>query len=75
MRKMSLDLDTLAVETFDTAPLGEDARGTVHANACTVGKSCYCPTAYAVCGTGPATIYSCPETNMTACDSWCTEDI
>lgn len=75
MKKMTLDLDALSVESFDTDALPARERGTVRANACTLDKTCYCKTAYAVCGTGPQTIYSCPETNMTACDSWCTEDV
>lgn len=46
MRKLSLDLDTLSVESFETAPELE-ARGTVHGhgptwpyNGCSVARPC-----------------------------------
>ncbi|MDB4948373.1 MAG: hypothetical protein JWM27_1022 [Gemmatimonadetes bacterium] len=71
MSKLRLDLDELAVESFDTGTELE-LRGTVRAHGegegvpfmadCTAVDSCYCRTAYAVCGTGPATIYSCQPT-------------
>jgi hypothetical protein len=56
-----LRLDDLAVNSFETggAPI---ERGTVHGNACTDPNTCRCPTAYAQCGTGAATIYSCRRT-------------
>ncbi|HYW07446.1 MAG TPA: hypothetical protein VE913_10840 [Longimicrobium sp.] len=61
--KLKLTLDQLDVQSFDTGELGDVDRGTVRgaAGGCTDGKSCYCGTAYAVCGTGPETVYSCAE--------------
>ena len=54
-RKLSLDLDTLAVDSFETSPGAEDVRGTVRAHADTAradtaradtaapdGKDCTC---------------------------------
>lgn len=73
MKKMTLDLDALSVESFDTETLDAAGRGTVQGHVCTGGASCRCQTAYAVC-TAPKT-YSCEYTQMTVCDSWCTEDV
>jgi hypothetical protein len=80
MSKLRLDLDELAVETFDTG-VDLELRGTVRGHGdgggegdgapfmadCTAVNSCYCRTAYAVCGTGPATIYSCAVTSPVRC--------
>jgi hypothetical protein len=46
MRKLMLDVDTLAVESFPTSAKERDPAGTVHANAatlagCTGVASCY----------------------------------
>jgi len=40
MRKISLDVDALEVESFDTAARGADDRGTVRANATGVQTHC-----------------------------------
>lgn len=68
MAKLRMRAEDLRVDSFPTD--GTDARrGTVRAlSDCTVGDSCYCHTAYAVCGTGPATIYSCQYT-VDTCES------
>jgi hypothetical protein len=60
--RSKLRLDGLAVESFETGTAPSPERGTVHGHACTDGNSCRCPTSYAQCGTGPATIYSCQRT-------------
>jgi hypothetical protein len=68
MKKLRLDAEKVAVESFATA--AERARtGTVRANGddCTWFESCFCDTAYAVCGTGPATIHSCTYTGDERC--------
>lgn len=57
-----LRLEGLAVESFETGAARPMERGTVRGHACTDGNSCRCPTSYAQCGTGPATIYSCQRT-------------
>lgn len=62
MNKLRLNAEELRVDSFATAST-DARRGTVRARSdCTQGDSCYCHTAYAVCGTGPATIYSCDYT-------------
>ena len=60
MRKLTLRIENLAVESFSTGQ-GADVRGTVRGRGedCTQGDTCVCETAYYLCGTGPATIYSC----------------
>ncbi len=66
MKKMKLQIDRLAVESF---AMGQDvgARGTVRGrDGCTQGDTCLCKTAYYHCGTGPATIYSCDFTEICA---------
>lgn len=48
MKKLRLDADTVAVESFPTANApAEDGRGTVRAQGgCTYQDSCLCKTAY-----------------------------
>ena len=67
MGKLRMRVDDLRVESFSTD--GTDARrGTVRAYGdCTWIDSCFCDTAYAVCGTGPETIYSCDYTVNELC--------
>jgi hypothetical protein len=63
MRKSAkLRLDGLSVESFETGSVPLVEGGTVNGYACTDGHTCRCPTSYAQCGTGPATIYSCQRT-------------
>jgi hypothetical protein len=68
MHKLRMHVEDLRVDSFPTA--GADARrGTVRAHGdCTGVDSCFCHTAYAVCGTGPQTIYSCDYTVDEACE-------
>ena len=76
-KKLDLDLDTLAVESFATTADEAEGRGTVHAHEieptppeyadCTCFHSCLCRTAYYYCGTGPYTIYSCDYTKNRSC--------
>lgn len=67
-RKLSLDLDRLAVESFVTEPNPKEARGTVQGHApCTCLVTCLCPTAYYHCGTGPHTIHSCDYSHNASC--------
>ena len=73
-RKRKLDLDGLAVDSFETEAAAAD-RGTVRAHddemwdkpGCTCRGTCLCPTAYYHCGTGPFTIYSCDYTANNSC--------
>jgi hypothetical protein len=68
MNKLRMRAEDLRVDSFPTAGM-EARRGTVRAYSdCTLVDSCYCHTAYAVCGTGPATIYSCDATVDEACE-------
>ncbi|HEX5724520.1 MAG TPA: hypothetical protein VFX98_03590 [Longimicrobiaceae bacterium] len=72
MRKLTLDLEDLTVESFQTADGDDAARGTVHGQAVTVPFSCNNPCTFdSDCG---GTCYnSCPETCM-SCEGetcWC----
>ena len=64
MRKISLDMDALRVESFDTAERGTDERGTVRAyftrkweascyESCTNIADCLCLSELNQCGTEP----------------------
>lgn len=69
MKKLTLDVERLAVSTFATSD-GEGGRGTVRAAAddCTCAASCACPSAYFYCNTNPVnTIYSCQYTANASC--------
>jgi hypothetical protein len=68
MSKLRMRADDLRVDSFPTAGMAAD-KGTVrgHGDDCTWVDSCFCHTAYAVCGTGHATIYSCTYTNDERC--------
>jgi uncharacterized OsmC-like protein len=78
--KKTLDLDQLAVDSFETTPDAGRERGTVHAHesgdaptptppeyACTCAATCLCKTNYYYCGTGHYTIYSCDFTVNASC--------
>ena len=76
-RKRKLDLDGLAVDSFETEAAAAD-RGTVRAHdddmflakpECTCQGTCLCQTAYYYCGTGPFTIYSCDYTANRSCQA------
>ena len=75
MDKLSLDLDALDVESFETEAEALNRRGTVQADAapCTEWQSCLCASSIYRCG--PPSQYSCDYSKMTPCPSWCTEDI
>lgn len=61
MRKITLELDSLTVESFTTAAAEMD-RGTVVANNNpTNGQNQQCGSAYDACNTGLCT-FDCPET-------------
>ena len=78
--KKTLDLDQLAVESFETTSASAGARGTVHAHEsdgdpepvhiadCTCAASCLCPTNAYYCATAPATVVSCTYTNNVSCE-------
>jgi hypothetical protein len=62
MKKLTLDLDELRVESFDTAPALQNQRGTVNAygsdwncppyTANTMGQSCFVESCAATCDCG-----------------------
>ncbi|HEX5727554.1 MAG TPA: hypothetical protein VFX98_18925 [Longimicrobiaceae bacterium] len=80
MKKLRLNLETLAVDSFETSREGSEP-GTVLAQesidptppeyqpACTYFNSCLCKTAYYHCGTGPHTIHSCNFTFDATCNT------
>ena len=75
-KKLSLELDSLTVDSFETASAVEEV-GTVRAAEdesaapeyfdCTCAYSCVCKTAYYWCGDGYHTLYSCNYTNNESC--------
>ena len=68
MRKLKLDLDQLAVDSFDTASPAPKG-GTVFGEQCTCYTNCTCPgcpTCYATCN-GQAT---CANTCANTCDDY-----
>ena len=69
MKKLRLEAEKVAVESFPTADAqGEGGRGTVHAEAgCTYQATCLCPSAYYYCGDGYQTIYSCDYSKNEPC--------
>jgi hypothetical protein len=76
-KKLSLELDVLSVESFETAGAPGESAGTVHAAEdgpdapayydCTCANTCDCKTAYYWCGDGYHTLYSCNYTNNESC--------
>jgi hypothetical protein len=76
-RKLTLDLDRLAVHSFDTTGAGAGKHGTVRGEEspttppvdnCTCDATCACPSAYYYCNTGAAlTHYSCHYTRNASC--------
>jgi hypothetical protein len=69
MKKLKLDAESVAVESFPTAAAeAQGPRGTVHAEAgCTYQGSCLCPSAYYYCGDGYQTLYSCDYSKHEPC--------
>jgi hypothetical protein len=68
MKKLKLDPESVAVESFPTDGLAAEGRGTVLGQApCTHWRSCVCPTAYYHCGDGYQTLYSCDYTQVAPC--------
>ena len=69
MKKLKLNADAVAVESFPTGDAAEsEPRGTVQARAgCTYQGTCLCPSAYYYCGDGYQTIYSCDYSKDQVC--------
>jgi len=79
MRKLSLELEALAVDSFETGKpvsLNGTVQGQEGTTACdptppvypcTCANTCLCHTNYYYCGTGPHTIYSCDFTANASC--------
>lgn len=68
MKKLKLDAEEVAVESFPTGEAPAEPRGTVQAAAgCTYQGSCLCPSAYYYCGDGYQTIYSCDYSRDAVC--------
>lgn len=62
MRKLVLNLDSLAVQSFDTTPAGEGARGTVQGR----GMGVHEPASHPDC---PSPL--CVDTPLASCDGSC----
>jgi hypothetical protein len=78
--RRKLDLEGLAVDSFETTAAPADGRGTVRAHEsgdvptpnppeypCTCAATCLCKTNYYYCGTGEHSIYSCDFTVNASC--------
>ena len=78
-KKLNLELEALAVDSFETSAAG-DGRGTVHGQAalapqptppvyadCTCAYSCLCPSNAYYCATVHATVISCDYTYNGSC--------
>ena len=77
-KKLSLELDALTVDSFETSPAGS-ARGTVRGREseeetelcipadCTCVDSCLCPTNAYYCATVQETVISCDYTYNGSC--------
>lgn len=72
MKKLTLDLDTLRVETFETAGTGGDGRGTVQGNGVSDTtcneRLCGCPTNGLDCGSRVTDCGCVSFTCLTACN-------
>jgi hypothetical protein len=75
-RKLTLELEALAVDSFATSAAPGEARGTVRGREdqaapdyfdCTCAATCVCATAYYWCGDGYQTLYSCTYTQNESC--------
>ncbi|HSU15090.1 hypothetical protein [Longimicrobium sp.] len=68
-KKLSLNVDELAVSSFETGEGEAAGRGTVHgeAAACTCNASCVCPSAIYWCAEIAYTVYSCDYTKNASC--------
>ena len=67
-KKLAMELEKLAVDSFATTA-GDEARGTVLANAgdCTCAASCPCPSAPYWCADAYETLISCGYTANRSC--------
>jgi hypothetical protein len=65
MRKMELDVEVLAVESFEVDAGSTEARGTIHGNAvsrfCTLASGCAGDTCDLSCNGSCATGYNCQQ--------------
>ncbi|HEU0013397.1 MAG TPA: hypothetical protein VFQ45_06920 [Longimicrobium sp.] len=66
MKKLSLDLDALQVETFDPDAPAHSRRGTVEGYCCNCCCCCCCCTCCQTCGD---TCTNCPSCNY-SCEPW-----
>lgn len=67
MRKLTLNLDMLEVQSFTTSSEGP-GRGTVHGEQCTCPTNCTCPGCPSCDETCPATCpYTCDDASCDTC--------
>ena len=67
MKKLTLEAESLRVESFE-AGREEDEAGTVLGQVdCTHWNTCVCPSSRFRCADSPETLYSCDYTNTSAC--------
>jgi len=72
-RKLALEVEALAVDSFETTGEARAPRGTVEAREapCTCWQSCACPSAPYWCADVPPTQISCDYTHNASC--WYTQ--
>lgn len=72
MKKLSLSLDELHVESFQTTPEEQKSRGTVVGQQCTCYTNCTCPGCPTCDHTCPYTCpYTCDDNTCVSCAETC----
>ena len=62
MKKLSLSLDELRVDSFDTTPVESKRKGTVFGEQCTCDTACTCPGCPSCDSCDPSCAHTCWET-------------
>lgn len=71
MKKMRLDVDTLAIESFDTSGDPTDPRGTVHGHAPPHTEGPECDSIDICSGYDCSDVTECGTCGVTACNGTC----
>ncbi|HEX8691979.1 MAG TPA: hypothetical protein VF746_06150 [Longimicrobium sp.] len=72
MKKLSLSLDELRVDSFQTTPAEPESRGTVIGQQCTCVTACTCPGCPTCDNTCPNTCaYTCDDNTCISCANTC----
>lgn len=72
MKKLSLSLENLRVDSFDTTPADAKPRGTIFGEQCTCPSNCTCPGCPTCDATCPNTCpYTCDDNTCITCVETC----